>query len=291
MGKFGEMLDCADVDEINNDSIQFNTDDTGKPGDFKATQSFGVFRFTWTDNSLCEEAFSFSREIDGNGVQTRFVEDASFAGDTECNEQVDILAVVDNLRGNPDERWTPQKRTYCIRAVSTTVGYASEKVCTEVAVAWEAAIQGRVLSKRGSVPIAGIAVTWDIRNKAGNVIKASEEKVFSGADGRFTLHILDKNAGNEIADDRLVHLHYWKIKRSAVVMEHSTSFGVPMDKAVAATTLRAMWKTQNVATNFSFCSVCVLSQNAYLGTHSLRESVNQLTLDLSTVDGYSKSLY
>lgn len=61
-------------------------------------------------------------------------------------------------------------------------------------------------------------------------------------------------------------------KRSAVVMEHSTSFGVPMEKAVAATTLKAMWKTQTVKA----AKVCL---------HTYSQGAEPIACTTSDVDG------
>lgn len=213
-----EPVDCATEDDVTNDGIAYRTTATGSPGGFTAKQSFGLVRFQWTDYSLCEEAYSFSREVTGNsgpsGMQT-FVEDAFFAGNTECGEKVNIPTVFDDLwyANEQKEKWG-QERNYCIRAVSKSAvggeGYASVPVCNKVVVAWEAAIQGQVLSRRGNVPIAGVSVTWSIKNGKGLVIKESEVEATSDEDGRFVLHIFDEDADGNTPDARTVHLNYWK---------------------------------------------------------------------------------
>ena len=252
-GDDGEKLDCASepevtgnteylLDEQSTQAIQWldGGDKTGKPGQFSADQSFGLVHFKWTDRSLCEQAYSLSREVTGERVKSRgtetFVEDTYFAGKTECGEKVSIASVFDNLLFDAADKAEPgENRKYCLRAVSNhgvgVQGYASAPVCKDVVVAWEASIKGRVLSRRGDVPVAGVRVTWRIEDADGNVIQEApsqyiEEKdsngtitgigkrfydeVASDADGRFLLRVLDRAATHDTPQARTVHLDYWK---------------------------------------------------------------------------------
>lgn len=235
-GEGKEKLDCASEFEVKRDEIQWlgGGDKTGTPGNFTATQNFGFIKFSWTDRSLCEEAYSLSREIsNGGGGRQAFIEDAYFAGNKQCGENVNIPTVADNLFVNPEEQAVPgESREYCLRAVSNSgvgvQGYASDTTCKTVVVAWEAAIQGRVLSRLGNVPVAGVHVTWKIKDPAGNVILETDslyepdqggnrlgkriynKAAVSDADGRFILHIVDHNAAIGTPHARTVHLDYWK---------------------------------------------------------------------------------
>lgn len=247
-----EKLDCAVETDVFGNKIDWLSDSTGKPGRAKtaeghdlplAKQHFGLIQFQWTDYSLCEEAFSFSREVNNDGRIETFVEDAFFAGNSDCGERVNIPSVVDNLWPTRDvvDKVAPfEDRKYCIRAVSKgaagSEGYSSPAVCEDLSVNWEAGIQGRVLARQGNIPIEGVEVSWEIRNATGYVSASSATvdapRALSDHDGRFFLHLIEEksNLENVILDKtqtRTIHLKYSKrVGRSELFHEFLCPGGV-----------------------------------------------------------------
>ena len=148
----------------------YPTDQTGKPINLTVAQKYGFVTVNFTDNSVCEEAYSFTRTT-GAGMSISYASNYYFYATTKCgNNLVPGQSYADDLSLSRLDVGSSYK--YCTQAVapqyiadgSSVNAYkmSSDSTCEDVTIAWEASVQGLITSKAsaGSIPIADVTVTW-----------------------------------------------------------------------------------------------------------------------------------
>ena len=227
-----EELDCIKADELERledneymrNNIPFNTDVTGSPHLQIFYQQLGKLHFVWSDFSLCEDSFSFTRD----GLP--FIEDFFGSAPLSCGETYSPTeALYDDLRisdvRGQESRPVGQMHDYCIRASSEVgvgeVGYTSNTECYEHTIMFETRVQGTVVSKNGKIPIAGVQVEYRLCRSSGNVndvdsnvghCHTENAVVFTGADGKYSFTVADR-LYKSTSDVRKVHMTFSKTSR------------------------------------------------------------------------------
>lgn len=185
------QLDCVSAATVR-DLSYYNDDTTGRPGSFHALQRYGKVHFRWDDFSICESAFSFSRD------ELPFIKDVISSGILYCGERYEYMEeVFDDLTepiGN-EIRPIGTKHEYCVKAISDTgvgeIDYSSGSTCADFELRWEGRIAGYVLTQVGLVPVEGVDFRYNIYNLSGTgeVVKTGTATTLK--DGYFELHIID----------------------------------------------------------------------------------------------------
>eukprot|EP00808_Paulinella_micropora_P010314 g76968.t1 len=165
---------------------------TGAPIDVTAVQTYGQVRVKWTDNSLCETAFSFFRIVTGQTAETSFNDDYMYISPNECKTVHTPDFVKDDIELSDLKLGT--QYTYCVRAVASgeggTQSYNSDPGCAvPLQIGWESVIKGRFTlpAEAGGLPVDDVQVHWTAVGGANQNISG---QVFSAADGKFEIHIL-----------------------------------------------------------------------------------------------------
>ncbi len=122
-----------------------STEATGRPRGFAypqdspqqldVVQKRGKMYLSWTDTSLCESGFGFSR----GGLS--FTPDYLVESPKTCFSQHSPSLIYDDLTTNSVALGSTQK--YCTRAINSVgydSGYLSDPLCMDIVVAWEAAV-------------------------------------------------------------------------------------------------------------------------------------------------------
>jgi len=138
------------------------TEGSGSPTGFSVVQSYGKLYMLWTDRSLCESGFSFTR----GGAQftsTYAIQVPQVCGLAHAPTSVydDLVSAQKQGQANPGTL-----QTYCVRAVNP-IGcdlgsYSSDPTCIVVIINWESAIFGSVTGtfQIGSPPVEGVTIRW-----------------------------------------------------------------------------------------------------------------------------------
>jgi len=148
------------------------------------TQSNGHVMFTFTDNSLCEEGFSFTRSdyaeeflADVSKYGVAFTRDYYFIGGRDCRSTISTgTDASDNLAYS--NLPVGKQYLYCVRAVHSShymdhpldslgVGRrmeSSDDACASHKIHWEASIHGNISTppNAGSLPIKDVEVSWEL---------------------------------------------------------------------------------------------------------------------------------
>jgi hypothetical protein len=144
---------------------------TGRPRNIKVLQQNGYVMFEFEDNSLCEEAFSFSRTNEVDEFLTDFSKDAeSFTSDFfYSSNQPFGMPVKPELESSDDLRISQlevgRKYAYCVRAVRADhymdspfeaveerrILTTSASACAAHEIEWEASIDGLVTTEPNAV--------------------------------------------------------------------------------------------------------------------------------------------
>ena len=166
-----------------------NPDKTGRPKGLRISQDNGHVRFTFTDNSRCGSAFSFTRFsgyaefVDDSALATSFTSDYSFSAPTQCSAD----AIVDpGITSSDDLRRSRlalgDTYSYCVRAVNpgqymdltlsgevSRVVSSSAAICESHTISWEASIDGLITTEpnAGSLPINNVTVAWQLLSEDG----------------------------------------------------------------------------------------------------------------------------
>jgi len=148
----------------------YPSDQTGRPINLTIGQKYGFVSMNFTDSSVCEEAYSFTR-ITGAGISISYASNYYFYARSKCgNNLVPGQSYADDLSLSRLD--VGSTFTYCAQAVApqyiadsnsvSAYRMSSDAACQDVTIAWEASVQGLITSKAsaGSVPIAGVTVTW-----------------------------------------------------------------------------------------------------------------------------------
>jgi len=165
-----------------------NRDKTGRPTNLKIFQDNGHVMFTFTDNSRCETAFSFTRFtgfpefVDESAFATSFTDDYSFSALMQCSSDSEVSP---GTSSSDDLRMTrlPVGSTYsyCVRAVNEVqymdwtisdevrVTTSSAALCNRHTISWEASIDGRITTapNAGLLPIKNVTVSWQLLSEDG----------------------------------------------------------------------------------------------------------------------------
>jgi len=144
---------------------------TGRPKKFKIMQMDGYVMFEFEDNSLCEEAFSFSRSDEVDEFLTDFSKDAlSFTSDYFYSSSDPFKGLVTPERQSSDDLRVSQltvgkEYAYCVRAVKADLymespyqAFEERRILTTSAstcgahkIQWEASIDGLVTTEPSAV--------------------------------------------------------------------------------------------------------------------------------------------
>ena len=144
---------------------------TGRPKKLNITQLDGYVMFEFEDNSLCEEAFSFSRSDEVDEFLTDFSKDAvSFTSDYFYSSSAPFGMPVRPERQSSDDLRVSQlavgkEYAYCVRAVRADhymdspyealeerrILTSSASSCGAHAIHWEASIDGLVTTEPSAV--------------------------------------------------------------------------------------------------------------------------------------------
>jgi hypothetical protein len=208
-----EYVDCVALANLPKEEFKWLSDPAGTPTEFTITQHLGKARFSWTDSSMCETAFSLSRD------NKEFV--STYAHDSEqmCGHQVLPEDISDDLAlavgGDVGPRPPGTQHEYCVAAVATVSAaaaagvYSSSPKCEQFTVKFEAMIQGVVLTKEARLPVRGATISYhvhaaDIRGVARTGFTTTLK------DGSFKLHILFKQATSDQRLDEDVTISFTK---------------------------------------------------------------------------------
>ena len=174
---------CVDNDPENYAS----KDKTGAPKQFRINQDNGHVMFAFQDNSLCENAFSFSRvdeytnkefrgDLHDHGVA--FSSDFYYSGREECGADVlPMLEASDDLRLS--KLIVGEEYAYCVRAINNdhymdttdvdstgrmVTFKSSASVCDTHTIGWEASIHGKVTTEpnAGSLAIKKVSIEYEL---------------------------------------------------------------------------------------------------------------------------------
>ena len=170
-----------------------NPDKTGRPKDLRINQDKGHVMFTFTDNSRCGTAFSFTRIsgfpefVDGSAAATSFTSDYYFSSPVQCslnNAEIDAgTAASDDLQIS--RLSVGSTYSYCVRAVNQgqymdltvsdlegRVTSSSAALCSSHSISWEASIDGMITTEpnAGSLPIKGVTVSWELLSPDDNQV-------------------------------------------------------------------------------------------------------------------------
>jgi len=142
----------------------YPTDQTGKPINLSVIQKNGFVSMNFTDNSECEEAYSFTRQKIGFPTIISYASNYYFYSQSKCgNNLFPGQSYADDLSMSLLD--VESTFTYCSQAVApnyvadakSTTAYrmSSDSSCQDVTISWEASVQGLITSKSsaGSVPI------------------------------------------------------------------------------------------------------------------------------------------
>jgi hypothetical protein len=147
-----------------------------------ATESSVYFKFVWTDGSLCEAKYVFSR--------------STSSGDTSIGEY-DSLNALDTSRANCGLFYDPEtpsttdpitddapgsERTYCIEPLG--YGYTGDRVCKTATVMWFTKLSGSVTTPGGR-GVKGVSFRWYFKDTPS----ISGTWSGSGADGSFDIAV------------------------------------------------------------------------------------------------------
>ncbi|GFH52940.1 hypothetical protein CTEN210_09416 [Chaetoceros tenuissimus] len=216
-----------------------NEDQTGRPTHLEITQKKGHITFKFTDNSKCENGFSFTRFkgyaefVDDSSAATTFTNDFIFQAPTQCNSTITPeLEASDDLTlsrlpiGNI--------YSYCVRAVKEgnymdISGKAEEmrsvssssSICQSHQIAWESSITGLVSTEpnAGTLPIEKVKVSWQVISSTGRPLSCGNcsGKTTTDQGGVFQIEINIQNEsflyGKE-EDDIPVKLFFSKTTKS-----------------------------------------------------------------------------
>jgi len=155
---------------------------TGSPVAFQVSQNIGRIRFSWVDQSMCEEGFSFYRLNDAN-ARIIFTEDYNYASSDQCSAQHNPQEVFDDLAISNLPTGSTQK--YCVMAMdhNTVDPYFSNATCTSFMVQWESILSGNVHlgEEQGKLPVVGVQIQYTIGEQRGSVL--------TDVDGNYKIHI------------------------------------------------------------------------------------------------------
>ncbi|CAB9525330.1 Cupin superfamily protein [Seminavis robusta] len=166
-------------------------DTTGRPIGLKAYQVKGFVMFNFIDNSLCAEAYAFTRssledEFFDNSDETRksvFTPNYNYYPKKKCGGAPVLpgKAAADDLRTSSLVVGAAYR--YCVRAVaqfySADSPHSSDENCNIHFVRWQASMSGKVTTAplAGSLPIEDVAVSWELLNPELTVVIASGSAV------------------------------------------------------------------------------------------------------------------
>jgi hypothetical protein len=161
-------------------------DTTGRPINFEVLQEEGHVMFKFQDNSMCENAFAFSRsdasqeflDVKNQALKHVFTPNYNYLGESECEERT-IEPGTDSSDNLFRSKLEVNKRyRYCVRAVSNLYSTdfsglknltmrSSDETCLNHIVRWQASIKGFVTTppEAGGLPIEDVDVTWELLNK------------------------------------------------------------------------------------------------------------------------------
>ena len=168
-GSYNESVEAPTV--LSCSGISDTADLTGRPRNFQVHQMNGHVMFQFVDNSLCEEAFSFSRSSEVDEFLTDFSAGAvSFTSDYYFTASTPYESLImPELEASDDLRLTEldvgKRYAYCVRAIkqdhymdSPYEGVnerrlltSSEAACAAHTIAWEASIDGIVTTVKTAV--------------------------------------------------------------------------------------------------------------------------------------------
>ena len=172
------------------------SDETGMPTDLSVIQSNGFISLSFTDNSVCEEAYALSRRQRVN--QSIFAPNYYFFSTQECgNKLIPGLSYADNLSLSKLD--IAYNYTYCVEAISANYMASSISVfnpnlvssqgaCKNLTIAWEASIKGIITSKAdtGSIPIDNVSASWMLMNPNNTALRLRCKNPQSVCDGSIT---------------------------------------------------------------------------------------------------------
>eukprot|EP00050_Salpingoeca_kvevrii_P022613 m.129078 g.129078 ORF g.129078 m.129078 type:complete len:1807 (+) comp9763_c0_seq2:474-5894(+) len=210
---------CYTVEPCEQTWESYTTDETGMPSDFKARQELGFIRFSWVDQSLCEESFSLSR----NGE--RFISDYTNAARDACQARHNPPNHFDNLAMIEPAVAVGDSITYCLAATSIlgvgTEGYKSNEACLTLTVGWETKLTVTVESEEGGHPIEDVRLTWYLIPKVSvkSVTSPSDavaEATATGtqstnAEGTAIIHVLSNDSRMNRQTDAAIYLVFSKV--------------------------------------------------------------------------------
>lgn len=148
-------------------------DQTGMPITVSAVQSNGFVTLAFTDNSVCEEAYAFTRQ-QGQNALSIFAPNYYFYS---TNERGNYLKPGPSFADDLSLSRLDIGVSFNYRAEAIALNYmasnvsiftpnrvSSDSACKQVTIAWEASIKGMVTSKAetGSIPIDTVTITWTL---------------------------------------------------------------------------------------------------------------------------------
>ena len=143
----------------------------GKPQNFLAFQENGLVYFSFTDASLCEEAYSFERRNPHEGGTSVFAPNYYFQAAAMCGDQFSPgQAAADKLALSKLE--IGKEYIYCARAIAAPA-YTSASSCTNHTIEWQASVNIHVTltPDSGRLPVRQVEVAYFLTDHQGNAIE------------------------------------------------------------------------------------------------------------------------
>ncbi len=154
-----------------------DSDKTGRPKNLIIAQDDGHVTFSFEDDSMCEEAYSFTRKSDDVEKAVSFTRDYFFIPLSECSSVITPLTEASDDLAKSKLR-VGEKYTYCVRAVDPIlymydptdyegegrIRLSSSDTCGDHNIQWEASIQGKITTQpnAGLLPIKDVTVIYEL---------------------------------------------------------------------------------------------------------------------------------
>ncbi len=229
-----ESIECPVVTSCSCDHLSL--DRTGRPKNLIVYQKNGHVMFNFTDNSYCEEGFSFTRVdvvdefmFDASKFAVSFTSDFQYSAADECNAKMSPgMEVTDDLSLSSLE--VGKEFAYCVRAVkeekymdSPYVGFQSSAVitssgltCKAHIIRWEASIHGLVTTEpdAGRLPIEHVLVSWNLLDAELNVLQcdgcSGSTNTTDGGSFQVVFNVLDDYLAGKNEEEIPVKLFFSK---------------------------------------------------------------------------------
>ncbi|KAL7576580.1 hypothetical protein ACA910_018071 [Epithemia clementina (nom. ined.)] len=236
-----------------------DTDDSGKPDSAIVWQHEGFVQFQWTDNSRCEDAYSFSRGLSGGSIgqpdegtpagnddnNEVFTSDYYFFSRQQCAQEPYIPGrqIADDLRVS--NLVVGQEYQYQIRAASKHAWRNSNPTTVKHVVLWQASIDGQVTLEEsaGLLPVENVVVEYRMEDLDGFILPVCEEmfdgwcRVLTTPSGKFKVNLSLNHPSLNNNDDFPVRMRFGKTTANIThrflcndaTRDCSTELLIPMD--------------------------------------------------------------